>query len=319
MKIAYVGGFHHSFSTEGHVARDAESLGIQVDRIAIPPNLSPGWQQLLEDRASEADLLVYSPCGLPIEATEVWRNLEARGVATCSYHLDLFVGLRRQAQIGHDPLWTTGTVFTADGHPATTERLASRGINHKWLPAAVVSDEIGPGEWRKAYDYDVVFVGGGPAYHSEWPWRGTLIRFLQQRYGQRFKLFGHHPPTRGQDLNDLYATARVVVGDSLCLPHHTRFWSDRYYESVGRGGFLIAPYVPGIEAHFTDFEHLRYYTLGNTQGLSVLIDHYLDHPQEARQIAQQGNAHVQQWHTYRNRVQQMLAHLDLAVPTGAAA
>lgn len=307
MRIAYLGAFAHTWATEAHVARDAETLGHTVSRIT---STDPA---VIEAECATADLVVCHRTGLPPAVAGVWERLASYGVTTASYHLDLYVGLQRERQILTDPFWRTHTVFTADGDPHTTTKLAALGVNHKWLPAAVVSDETDPGELDSRYDYDVVFVGA-KRYHPEWPARPQLIDFLARRYGSRFRLFDHHPPTRGQDLNDLYATARVVVGDTLCLPGHTRFWSDRYYETIGRGGFLIAPWVPGIESHFGDHEHLVYYPIGDHEALAVEIDYYLDHQSAARTIADTGREHTKQWHTYRNRVQQLLAYLDLSVP-----
>lgn len=314
MKICYVAAFEHSFATEAHAARDAEALGVTVDRVIETRNADPRFLAELEERATGADLLIYQKThGLPAAATDLWARLEAGGTATASYHLDLYIGLRRGRQAFDDPFWRTGTVFTADGDPATTARLAELGINHRWLPAAVVSDETELGQQQERYDHDVVFVGS-QRYHPEWPWRTELLDYLKARYGARFAIYDHHPPTRGQDLNDLYATARVVVGDSLALPGHERYWSDRYYETIGRGGFLVAPHVPGIDEHFTDWEHLRYYDVGDTASVGALVDHYLDHPKQARAIASRGREHVAAHHTYRNRVAQMLAELGLTVP-----
>ena len=150
-------------------------------------------------------------------------------------------------------------MFTPDGDPASEAWFAEQGINHVYVPPAVVSDECTVGNYRPELDHDVIFVGS-KHYHPEWPHRGELLAWLEATYGDRFKRYGGDVQVmRGQDLNDLYASAKVVVGDSLCLPGHTRYWSDRYYETVGRGGFLIAPCVPGIEEHFTDGEHLLFY------------------------------------------------------------
>lgn len=312
MRIAYVAGFEHDWSTETHVARDAEALGHQVDRI-IP---TPGFLPDLEARASAADLVICQTTGLPADATDIWARLEQRGVATCSYHLDLYAGLARWCQVGRDPFWRTGTVFTADGDISTTMRLAERGIRHRWMPAAVVSDETEIGSWRDDYDHDIVFVGSRH-YHPEWPWRRELLTFLERRYGDRFATFDHHPPTRGRDLNDLYATARIVIGDSLALPGHAQYWSDRYYETLGRGGFLIAPAVPGIDEHFTDREHLRLYLPGSTERLTLLIDWALDHGEETRAIAARGHEHVRANHTYQHRVTAMAAETVYGLATSA--
>lgn len=308
MRIAYLARFEHDWSTETHVAREAETLGHTVDRIVVRTDRD--FLAELEERASDAELLVCHATGLPAAAVDTWRRLEQRDTRTVSYHLDLYRGLRRERQIGADPFWRTGTVFTADGDPETTAKLAVDGVHHQWLPAAVASDETDRGEWRDEYDHDIVFVGS-QHYHLEWPWRTELLTYLKSRYGERFAIYEHHPPIRGRDLNDLYATARVVVGDTLALPGHRNYWSDRYYETIGRGGFLVAPWVSGIDEHFTDEQHLRYYPIGDTHRLGQLVDQYLEHPDQARAIADQGQAHVRANHTYKNRIDEMLAHLTV--------
>jgi hypothetical protein len=289
MRIGYVGDFSQSWHTETHVARDLEALGHDVTR----------WW-LADDRP---DLVIAQ--GNPPGLADIVRDARARGVPTATYHLDVYRGIAREREIGKTPMWWADHVFTADGDPRTQQLTESLNINHHWLPAAVVSDETDPGTWRDEYDHDVVFVGAG-RYHREWPWRRQLLDFLARRYGARFRHFDHHPPTRGRDLNDLYATARVVIGDTLALAQTRNYWSDRYYETLGRGGFLIAPWVPGIDAHFTDYEHLRYYTIGDTDGLGALIDTYLAQPDEARAIAKRGNEHVAEQHTYKHRMAALL-------------
>lgn len=307
MKVAYLGAFAHSWSTEEHVARDAESLGITVDRIRLDE------LDELETRASEADLLVCHATGLAPSLENVWRRLEARGVKTASYHLDLYRGLRRWSQVHTDPFWRTGTVFTADGDPDTTAALAQLGINHRWLPAAVVSDETHAGRFRPEYDYDVVFVGAEHYPHPEWPWRERLVAGLRERYGTRFKLFGHHPPTRGRNLNDLYSTARVVVGDTLALPGCRNFTSDRLFETVGRGGSLVYPELDGLDLLGFSDEHVAFHQPCDLPDTIEHVDALLADPERARHIAQQGREFVRSHHTYRNRVEHLLASVGLGV------
>ncbi len=117
---------------------------------------------------------------------------------------------------------------------------------------------------------------------------------------------------RNQDLNDLYASVAIVVGDSLALPGHTRYWSDRPYETVGRGGFLLMTHVPGLEEHFTDREHLVFWDAGNFSQLDQLIDAYLSDPDERLRISTAGQAHVRAHHTYRHRLVVLLEKLGLA-------
>lgn len=333
---AYIGNFAHPWCSEVHIARDLEHLRHTVERMQEPdrqhdPHAFLVW---VERWCAEhkPDLLMFTRTwGLPPEATDLWRRLERMGIVTCSYHLDLYVGLQREAGIETDPFWTTGWVWTPDGDPKSDEFFRERGINHHWSSPAVVSDECGPGTWRDEFDYDVVFVGS-EGYHTEWPWRPRLIQFLRDKYGPRFKRFGGDVPggpIRGQDLNDLYATAKVVVGDSLALPGHTNYWTDRYFETIGRGGFLIAPTVPGIEDFLTPGVHFLGYSHPDTVGwnsteealwqVGELVDLALSMGDEKRStIRQAGMDHVRNFHTYKHRLAAALdvmgfAHHDRAV------
>lgn len=304
----FIGNFRHPWCSEIHFARDIEALGHKVTRLQEPVGgkNSERFVREMERKAlrERPDVVFFTRTwGLPPSTTQTWRRLERAGITTASYHLDLYVGLNRQAGLADDPFWTTQHVFTPDGDPHSAEYFQRLGINHHWSPPAVVSDECEPGTWRDACDYDVVFVGSR-GYHPEWPWRTQLLDWLADRYGPRFRRFGGdcpEGPTRGADLNDLYATARVVVGDSLCLPGHTRYFSDRYWETVGRGGFLVGPRVPGIEEHFTDGEHLRLYEYGDLDALGRMVDAAIDDPEGCRLIAKQGQAWVRERHTYRDR------------------
>lgn len=306
--LSGISDFRHPWCSEVHFARDIEALGHTVTQLQEPVggNGADRFVRGMERKAlrERPDVVFFTRTwGLPKATTQTWRRLEAAGVKTASYHLDLYVGLKREAGLDGDPFWTTQHVFTPDGDPRSAAVFARRGINHHWSPPAVVSDECEPGAWRDTYDYDVVFVGSR-GYHAEWPWRVRLLDWLAKRYGRRFRRFGGdcpEGPTRGADLNDLYATARVVVGDSLCLPGHTLYWSDRFYETVGRGGFLIGPRVPGVEEHFTDGEHLRLYDYGDLDALGRMIDAALDDQEGRRLIAKAGQEHVRERHTYKIR------------------
>lgn len=318
LHVAYIGNYQHPWCTEVHLAREMEGLGHRVTRLQEPPG-GAGGERFVEHvveycERNRPDLLMFTRTwGLPRSATAAWRRVERAGVVTCSYHLDLYVGLVRQRGVRSDPFWTTQWVFTPDGDPKSENWFTRAGINHQWSPPAVVSDECVPGTPRPEFDYDVVFVGSY-AYHQEWPWRPQLIDHLAQRYGDRFRRFGAgmpDAPTRGQDLNDLYASAKVVVGDSLCLPGHVNYWSDRPYETVGRGGFLLMPNVPGLDRHFNDGQHLAFYEYGNLDLLDKTVDYYLDRPDARERIAREGQAHVRDHHTYRHRLANAFAVMGL--------
>lgn len=315
MNIVYVGNFKHPWCTEVHIAADLERLGHWVVREQEPAQHDPEFLAKLDTTCAAYDvrLLLYTRTWgkLGPDATALWRKLERCGTTTASYHLDLYVGLQRAASIDADPFWTTQHVFTPDGDPTSEAFFAAAGINHHWSPPAVVSDACVPGNYDPRFDYDVVFVGS-ESYHPEWPWRPALIDGLRKRYGDRFRRFGGDlpgGPVREQALNDLYASAQVVVGDTLALPGHTHYWSDRYPETMGRGGFLLAPWVEGM-TYKAEVEFGRYNT-GDIDDVCKRVDSWLDDPIARALIAWNGQDRVRDEDTYRHRLSVALDTMGL--------
>lgn len=208
-----------------------------------------------------------------------------------------------------DPFWHTTRVFTADG--GTPEHVwLQKGIVHRWMPAAVFADECYLAQSDR-HRIPVVFVGS-ERYHEEWRYRNELITHLRRSFGLGFRRYPvrRDRAIRGDDLNRLYATSDVVVGDSLCLDFkHERYWSDRIYETLGRGGFLIHPRIVGLDEHFVDGEHVVMYEFGDWTGLDRIIRHYLTHPEERERIRLAGHNHVKEHHTYDHRLRAVFALL----------
>ena len=155
---------------------------------------------------------------------------------------------------------------------------------------------------------DVIFVGSR-GYHPEWSYRPKLIDWLRATYGERFKHFGGDGlgVVREEKLNQLYADSKVAVGDSLCINFdYPYYWSDRVYETLGRGGFMIHPYIQGMGDHFENGKHLVFYDFNNFEQLKGLIDYYLEHPEEREAIRLAGHEHVKANHTYKNRWQHII-------------
>jgi spore maturation protein CgeB len=173
----------------------------------------------------------------------------------------------------------------------------------------VFGPEVYKADPNEDYTHDVVFVGGGKTYaHKEWPYRAQLATWLEDTYGDRYAKYGYPEKlVRGFELNKLYSNTKIVVGDSLCKDFiDSYYWSDRIYETIGRGGFIIHPYIPGITDHFVDRKEAVFYSYGNWTQLKNLIDYYLEHDDEREAIRTAGRHRVLAEHTYRHRVQEML-------------
>lgn len=323
MKIVYVGNFTQQHCTEVHLAATLRDLGHEV--IEVQENGGDDFWLFTELKAAlPFDLFLFTRTWGQTVTLRHLALLKEAGIPSASYHLDLYVGLQREDGLDNDPFWRTDYVFTPDGSETAAKVFAEKGINHYYMKPGVFKPEcyiLPKTELQPGVPYDqanksVIFVGGGsatgegPQYgHKEWPYRGELIKFLQDTYQGRFRKFGWPQETvRNAELNQLYADAKIVVGDSLCLEDKTRpyYWSDRVYETMGRGGFIIHPYIKGMEEEFVDGVDLVYYEYGNWDQLKEKIDYYLEHDEERETIRLLGHDKVKRDCTYHNRLTQML-------------
>lgn len=324
MKIAYVGNFSQPFCTEVHIAATLQDLGHSVERLQ-ENELQPWWASDMV--AAGADLVLYTRTWGQYVTLEHLAQLREGGITTASYHLDLYVGLKREDGLDDDPFWRTDFVFTPDGDPASAEVFERKGINHHYIKPGVFKGECyinAKEESRFALGNDVVFVGGGsptgegPQYgHEEWPYRGELLKFLKDTYGDRFSKYGYPQETiRNDRLNQLYANSKVVVGDSLCLGFsHPYYWSDRVYETLGRGGFIIHPFIPGMDEEFTDGENIVFYDFADWDQLKQKIDYWLANDAERELVRRNGHEFVKNNATYHDRLTQAL---DIIASAGDA-
>lgn len=310
MRIAYRGNHSVPHSTESHVSASIEALGHEVVRIQENERSWPDTVAMTDG----ADLFLWTStygfaCSWPKESAIEALGKIGAAMPTVGMHLDLWFGLGRERMVYEEPFFQhLQFVFTADGdHDA---EFAAAGVNHRWLPPAVYRAECTPGRRRSIYSTDVAFVGSWQGYgHAEWwPHRKALLDFLRGRYGRRFRCWPQpgRPAVRGAALNDLYASVSVVVGDSAMCDRSRLYWSDRAPETIGRGGFLVFPYIAGLAEQVIGGEHCAYYPPGNFDQLGRVIDHYLDDAHERERIRAAGQAHVAAEHSYENRVQEVL-------------
>ena len=226
---------------------------------------------------------------------------------TMGFHLDRWWGLDRADQIPLEPFFRVDTLATADGgHEAEWKDI---GVNHVWSPPAVYHAEAYDGTPQRKFKCDIAFVGSWRHYgHEEWwPVRKAMLDYLRYRYGSRFRCFPRGPAIRGADLNNLYASCKVAVGDS-CLSGGARaYFSDRVPETLGRGAALVHPYVEGIEDYFRADEHFAAYPVGDFEAMGARIDALLQDSDAREALRRRGSEHVRASQTYRDRLEALLA------------
>jgi glycosyltransferase involved in cell wall biosynthesis len=311
-RIVFLGNFRVDFTTETHHANTLESMGHTVERLQETEVRS----ELILEKARNSDLFIWvhthgwNTRGR-ITMDVVLRNLRASKIPTMTYHLDLWFGLSRQKDLGRDPVYKhIQHFFTVDSRMADWFNTHTNVEGH-YLPAAVYDKEAyyEPAELTN----EVIFVGS-KTYHPEWQYRPKLINWLESTYKDRFKLYGREGlgVVRGDALNKVYASTKIVVGDTLCPNfNYPSYWSDRVYETIGRGGFIIHPYIEGMEKEFTDKENIVFYEYNNFEQLQDLIEYYLKNDKEREAIRLAGHKLVKEKYTYKNRWESILKDLGI--------
>jgi len=204
---------------------------------------------------------------------------------------------QRKNEITKRRLHESDLFFSTDGgHDAEWKQL---GVNHITLRQGISADEHVWVKKRTAIP-EIVFVGSN--YYSQ---RRKLIAFLRQRYNQRFRVINH---TFGLRLNAAVQSAKIVVGDSYPSPH---YWSNRVYEMIGRGGFLIHPEVEGLEKEFAPDKEIVLFRYGDFDDLAAKIKKYLNDDRAREAIRANGFAKCP---TYDDRVAVLLSHVDAWKP-----
>lgn len=323
--VAYIGNFEPPHSTENHVARALRWHGHRVDEIQenradsyrqVTDNIDDyhlvlwtrtGWDWAHIFRVRDGDRLAHR------QQIDMLETAAAARVATVGFHLDRWWDLGREHQLD-EPFFKCQVVYTADG--GNQDRFAGRGINHRPILPGVSMFECESGVKRSEYVSPLTFVGswqGG--YHAEHRHRHELVRWLYDRGDCQFWPKVNQPAVRGSGLRDLYTSAFLLVGDSCFAgsDKSTGYVSDRIPETLGRGGLLIHPRVPGVTDRadgFLDGEHLLCWDAYNWTELEAQINWVFANPDAARRIAFNGRRHVIANHTYEVRVAQIVDQLE---------
>ena len=311
MKIAFLGNFEVDYSSETHHLKTLEAMGHEVT--PLQERIAPTNEVLSVAQSSDVFVWVHThgwkqPGSLTMK--NVLDALKDKGVPSLTYHLDLWFGLQRQADMQSDDYWNIEYFFTVDKLMADWFNKETDIKGHYIRPACYDLECYPAFRYEKFTPNNNVIFVGSRGYHPEWKYRPQLINWLEENYRNQFTHYGGDGPgglKRGHDLNLLYASSKVAVGDTLCLNFdYPYYWSDRIYETIGRGGFIIHPYIVGMEEEFIDGEHLRFYEYGNFDQLKELIDFYVKNDKEREEIRIRGQVHVMKNLTYRHRWNEIL-------------
>ena len=294
-KIVYIGEFTRAWNEEGN-AQGFEKCGIKVIRV---PENEFDFEKFIEILDREVpDLVLMAKLRIPIDRFRVLEVLKQRNIKTASWTFDLYYGLTRENLIGIDPIFKCDYVFGPDG--GNVQRFRDNGVNYHLLRQGIHDEYCFRGKSEEKYSYDVIFVGHWDYDYSP---RGKLCKFLGQNY--KFRWFGRYNTLerRGGRLNDLYASAKIIVGDSYYSQY---YWSNRLYETLGRGGFLMFNKIPGLDKEYGPYKHYIPYNMGDFETLKEKIDYFLARPEDMEKISSAALEYTKNNHTLAHRAKQFL-------------
>jgi hypothetical protein len=297
-KIVFVAKFKEVWDEEP-IAQAFERAGVQVIRLEEKTTAEKILKTAL---AEKPDLVLFTKMRIIGDPWQLLADLKGAGIKTASWTFDLLLGHPpRQAIIKSFPFLFCDYVFLTDGgHEAEYRAL---GVNKFTVRQGLPKEYSYLAEPDPKYDYELVFLGSP---NPSFPYRQRTMQFLEERYGEKFKWLGKENTyeVRGDELNKLYASAKIIIGDSMYSPH---YWSNRIYETLGRGAFLIHPLIEGLEQEFTPYKHFIPYTWNDYEGLAEKIDFYLDNQALREKIRKAAFKFVQDHYLFDHRVQELIS------------
>lgn len=286
MKIVYLGNYGNPYNNpaEESIERALKELGHKV----IPFDEKKFDIEELIKAANQADLFMFFKAGTSFGVTlEQLANMLSRiySIKVCWYW-DKVWGERYDFMDVVIPL--TDFVFMTDGSFYRRMNL----INVFPLRQGLDVKDCYLAEKKKSYEFDIVFAGSVYGERAGW------VQRLNRIYGQRFVVV---QGVFDKELNHLCNSAKVFVSPKF--PMDNFYWSNRVYQIVGRGGFLIHPRLEGLEKEFVDGKHLVFYD--DFQDMIEKINYYLEHKEERDKIRKEGLLHCKRNFTYHHSLKEM--------------
>ena len=297
LRIAFLGNFQQSWSTEGYAADALERVGHEVHRIH-EYGVASAAEVLEQIEQFQADCLLFFKGRIGVDP----------GDAQAVLHPDpsrLLEVLRRSPVPAY--LWYYDRVHEYDSEPSRLEwmrrvaphcrvafvtdgGLAKTGwANWHVLRQGVSKPTVATVEVSEQEREDLAFVG--QLYGARWDELAPIRReFKVNVISEVF----------GREISSVIRHHRIIIGPRF--PSAPGYWSDRIYVVLGHGGFFLAPEVPGMREEGLE-PGVHYAPLGDDPIHD--IRYWLARPEERSRIARQGQELVLGRFTYEDRVREL--------------
>lgn len=172
-----------------------------------------------------------------------------------------------------------------------------------YVPEGFDHNAFKPNSTQK--DIHVSFVGVAYGF------RQSVVRYLQRR-GVGVEAFGKGWPNgHVADMADIFNRSRINLGmGGIGYSESLTNVKGRDFEIPGTGGGVyLTSFNPDLAQHFVIGKEILCYR--NREDMLELIRYYLDHPQQAREIARRGRERCLREHRWLHRYQKALSTLQI--------
>lgn len=190
--------------------------------------------------------------------------------------------------------------YARHGIRAAYWQVAFEPVDYEHLPAVAA--------------HDVVFLGN--AYTPERKALGEALRAMDGvnvgLYGAGWRFASGNTTYNFEAGAALYANSKIAIGDNQ-YPDDRGFVSNRLFEALASGAFLLHQAVPGLEELTGLQDGVHYVSWDSVTDLQTVIRHWLKPKQDAkrRAIAAAGRDFVRERHSFDARVTELF---DVLLP-----
>ena len=233
----------------------------------------------------------------------------------------------------HDPQWHRDLHRPDIAHIATVGKLArtffvtgferewrANGLEALFLPAAGDAG-IKPVAHDARFASEVAFIGTG--YDPE---RAALLLEVATKFNVRVwgpgwdrwrePLNWNGRSVEGRDFAAVCSSAKITLGiNPARAAGGLDYTSDRTWMVMLAGAFYLAERTPGVAAMLRDGEHCAFHT--GPQSCLEQCERYLGSPSERNEIRRAGEEFVRAYHTYDQRIANILENRPFANPLAA--
>lgn len=285
MKIAYVAK-HNSGGNddEGAIGWALEQLGCEVQRFSEHDYNGTEF--------ADCDFVLF-------HKWEASRTLKRTSVPKVFWYFDLvnYADPTVQRRCETRMEWMRRTIplihlaFCTDGD--WVEQDTSGKL--RWLPQGFDSRQSAAVCCRPEPTVPLLFTGGQKGGQDRW----SQIQLLKERYGSRFTHITSG--CYGPELAKVIAGHRCVIAPES--PTTDLYWSNRVYNALGFGAYLLHPYCERLAGQYVDGKEIRFYR--SREEAYHLIDTYSH--EVAAPIQHRAIEATLTHHTYMVRCRTLLA------------